>query len=100
MSKSLQLITHYSSLITASSINFPEHNIDRANDGDHVGDHLAFRHQGQGREVDETRAAKMDARGLRAAVGFDVAAEFALRAFNRVVDFAFGHVEAFGHNQE
>src|SRR5215212_4703387 len=31
----------------------PQHDVYRADDGDHVGDHLALDHVGQGREVDE-----------------------------------------------
>src|SRR5436190_16630058 len=83
-----------------SSINFPEHDIHRADDRDHVGDHVALGHLVHGRQVREARRADLHAPRLVGAVGDQVDAELALRVLDRGVHLAGMHVEALGEALE
>src|SRR5919112_6131956 len=83
------LFTIYYSL----TIYLPEHDVQRADDGDHVGDEVADAHLPQRLEVDEARRPDADAVRAARAVRDEVAADFALRPLNRVVVVARGRLD-------
>src|SRR5215204_4320020 len=66
-------------------IYLPEHDVERADDGDHVGDEVADAHLPQRLEVDEARRADADAVRAARAVRDEVTADLALRALDGVV---------------
>ena len=71
-----------------SSVDLSEHDVLRADDRDHVGDHVAARHLVERREVREARRADLEAVRLVGAVGDEVDAELALRVLDRGVGLA------------
>ncbi len=87
-------------MVAFSPVNLSKNNIQRSNNRDNVCHHRATRHVRQRRKIHETWSAEMNARRLRASCRFNVNTEFALRSFNRVIDFAGRNVDAFGHQQE
>src|SRR5829696_303536 len=80
-------------LPATSTIYFPEHDVERADDGDHVGDEVADAHLPQRLEVDEARRADADAVRAARAVRDEVTADLALRAFDGVVVVARGRLD-------
>src|SRR5881394_4582682 len=86
--------------IDALSINLSQNDIQRSNDGDHVGNHLAARDVRQRRKIHKTGAAKVNARRLRSANRFDIDAEFAFRTLNRLINLTGRHIETLGDDQE
>src|SRR5215217_5270439 len=85
---------------SSSSVDVPEHGVDRGDDGHRVGDEAAAHHVRQALEVEERRAAHVHPVRPGAAVAGDVAAELAARALDRHVDLALGHLEALGEDLE
>src|SRR4029077_11147973 len=83
-----------------SPIYLPEHDVERTDDRDGVGDHVAARHLVERREVDETRRAQLDPVRLVRAVGDDVDAELALRVLDRRIRLARRHVHPLGEELE
>src|SRR5215204_3951815 len=94
------IVNDLSLILLLLPVYLAEHDVYRADDGDDVGDHLALAHDGEGGKIDEAGPADVYARGLGAAVGFDVDAQLALRPLDGVVDLARRDVEAFGDDQE
>src|SRR5829696_8722782 len=80
-------------LPATSTIYFPEHDVERADDGDHVGDEVADAHLPQRLEVYQARRAHADAVRAARAVRDEVAADLALRPLDRVVVVARGRLD-------
>src|SRR5919112_1982065 len=83
------LFTIYYSL----TVYLSEHDVERADDGDHVGDEVADAHLPQRLEVDEARRADADAVRTARAVRDEVTTDLALRAFDGVVVVARGRLD-------
>src|SRR5262249_38348931 len=79
-----------------SSIDLAEHDIDRSEDGGHVGEHVASHEKIHRLQVREARRADLAFVRLVAAVRDQVHAELAFGRLDRGVDFALRHVEALG----
>src|SRR5471032_10423 len=67
----------------ASPVDLAEDEVEGADDGDHVGDHVAARHLVQSLQMREAGAADLHAVGLVRAVGHDVNPELALGMLDR-----------------
>src|SRR2546423_10069354 len=80
-------------LLATLPVNLAEHDVERADDCDHVGDEVADAHLPQGLQVDEARRA--DAHAVRSArtVRHEVTTNLALRPLNRVVVVARGRLD-------
>src|SRR6185312_9831436 len=83
-----------------SSVDFPQHNVDRPDDGDHVGNQPAFAHLLQSLERGERWVAHVDAIRLGGAVADNVVAHLAARRLHCLVDLSGGNGEAFGDDLE
>src|ERR1019366_1439805 len=83
-----------------SSIDLPEYDVHRADDGDGIGDHVAARHLVERREVRKAGRADLQPIRLVCAVAHDVDAELALRMLDSGIRFALGHAEALGEELE
>ena len=70
------------------AIHFAEHNVERADNGDHIGHQRTDSHLLQRLQVDERRRADADAVGVKRAVADHEVAEFALGRFDRDIGFA------------
>src|SRR6266581_345449 len=79
-----------------SSIDFPEHDIERSDDGGNVGQHVAARQKVHRRKMREGGRADLASVGLVGAVGDEVDAEFAFGRFDGGIDFAGRHAMPFG----
>ena len=78
----------------------PQNEIHAADGGDHVGDQRALHHCRRGLQVAEAGRAHVHAVRLRRAVAHHVEPQLAARRFDHLVDFAFRHAEALGHDLE
>ncbi len=72
----------------ALAVHLAQDNVERADDGHHIGHQVAANHFVERLEIDEGRRTNAHAVGLRGAVADDVVAEFALGRFDGVVDLA------------
>src|SRR3954449_132045 len=79
-----------------SPVHLPEHDVERADHGGDVGEHVATAEEIHRLEVGEARRADLAAVGLVGAVGDEIDAELALRRLDRRIDLAGRHVEALG----
>src|ERR1700674_2249011 len=66
-------------------VHFPQHDIQRPNDGHHVGHQVATHHLIERFQIDQRRRADTHAIRLRRAVAHDIVAKLALGPFNRVI---------------
>src|SRR5687768_8322891 len=90
--------SYHSSLITHHlAVYLPEHDVERADDGDHVGDEVAEAHLPQRLQVDEARRPDADAVRAARAVRDEVAAYLALRPFDGMVVVARGRLDDLRH---
>src|SRR2546423_8908240 len=80
-------------LLATLPIYLSEHDVERADDGDHVGDEVADAHLPQGLQVDEARGPDAHAVRPARAVAHQITADLALRPFNRVVVVAGGPLD-------
>src|SRR5215471_18313315 len=80
----------------SSSIHLPEHDVERAEDGGDVGEHVAFAEEVHRLQMRETGRPDLALVGLVGAVRDEIDAKLALRRLDRGIDFAGGHMEAFG----
>src|SRR5579862_464749 len=86
---SSMLITRLSIiLIRASAIDLTKHDVHRADDGDHVGDHVPLGHLVHGGEVREARGADLHAPRLVRPVAHEEDAELAFRVLHRGIRLA------------
>src|ERR1039457_1684056 len=83
-----------------SSIDLPEHDVHRADDGDGVGDHVPARHLVERRKMNKARRPDLQAIRLVGAVAHDVDAKLAFGMLDRRIRLAFGHAEALGEELE
>ena len=81
-------------LADVSPVALPEHDVDRAEDGGGVGEHVALHHEVHRLQVAEAGRADLAAVGLVGAVGDQIDAELALGAFGRDIDLAGGDVDS------
>src|SRR5262245_26250671 len=79
-----------------SSVDLPEHDVERAEDGGDVREHVAPAEEIHRREMREARRADLALVRLVGAVGDQIDAELALGRLDRGVDLAGRHVEALG----
>src|SRR5215467_8152244 len=80
----------------SSSIHLPEHDVERAEHGGDVGEHVAFAEEVHRLQMREARRADLALVGLVAAVSDEIHAELALGRLDRGIDLASRHMEAFG----
>src|SRR5947209_4882128 len=78
------------------SVDLPENDVERADDRNHVGEHVAAAHGVDGFEEIEARSANLAAIGLVGAVGDEVDAELAFRRLDGGVGLAARHMIALG----
>lgn len=78
------------------AVDFSEDDVDRADDGDDVGEEAAYGEDFEGFEVHEGAGAFVPAVGAVGAVSDDIEAEFSFRSFDSGVGFSGGGSEPFG----
>src|SRR5574341_98301 len=88
------------SMANESAVHVPEHDIERADNCDRVGEHVALGELVHRREVAERGRAQLHAVGLVRAVGDEIDGKFALGVLDRGVGLALGHVHALGEELE
>ena len=77
-----------------SPVDLPEHDVERAEDGRDVGQHVPAAHEVHGLEMREARRADLAAVRLVGAVGDEIDAELALGRLDRGIDLAGRHVDS------
>src|SRR5215470_3338900 len=80
----------------SSSIDLPEHDVERAEHGRDVGEHVALAEKIHRLQMREARRADLALVGLVGAVGDEIDAELPLGRLDCGVDLASRHVKAFG----
>src|SRR6185437_10003606 len=83
-----------------STIDFPEDNVLRADDRDHIGQHVAGAHLLERRQVRETRRAALPPVRLVGTIGDEVDAKLPLGRLDCRVRLAFGYFVAFREELE
>ena len=74
--------------VKALAVDLAQHDVQRSDDRDHVGDQQAAHHLVERLQIDERGRPHADAVGLRRTVAHDEVSELALGRFDRVIDLA------------
>src|ERR1700722_5633408 len=82
------------------AVDLAQHDIDRSDDGDDIGEETAFAHGFECLQSCESWIAHMNAVGFGGAVRDDVVVHHAVRRFNRAGRLTCWNTKAFGHNLE
>src|ERR1700722_18907247 len=91
-------ITKWSTFISiALPVHFPQHDIERSDDGHNVRHQVPANHFVERFQVNKRWRPNFYAIRLRRSVAYDVVAEFALGRFNRVINLARRRVQDFSH---